>query len=291
MAAQKPVNAPPTRPVHPPPGAPKPAASHENGIVRVAAVGDVHCSPTCRGSLHAILEQVAASADVLAICGDLTNHGLPEEGRALVEELATLHGLPVVAVLGNHDYESNRVDELRKVITDAGIHVLDGDVVEIKGVGFVGAKGFGGGFDRGTLSAFGEPGTKRFVQEAIDEVHKLETALARTTAEKKIAVLHYAPIRTTVVGEAEEIFAFLGSGRLEEPLNRYQVTACVHGHAHRGAPEGRTKTGVPVYNVAIPVMRAAYPNRPPFRVLDVHVAPGVAVPPAPVEAPIESDVG
>jgi Icc-related predicted phosphoesterase len=266
----------------------------EGGVVRVAAIGDVHCSQACRGALQPILTQVAASADILALCGDLTNHGLPDEAHTLVHELSSLGSIPVVAVLGNHDYESNQVDELRKILMGAGVHLLDGDHVELKGVGFVGTKGFGGGFDRGTLSAFGEPGTKRFVQEAIDEVHKLESALARTAVDKKIAVLHYAPIRATVEGEPAEIFPYLGSGRLEEPLNRYQVTACVHGHAHKGAAEGRTKSGVPVYNVAIPVMRTAYPNRPPFRVLDVHVTPArddAAAQADPVEAPIESDVG
>lgn len=261
-----------------------------DGVVRVAAIGDVHCSPTCRGVLQAILAQVAESADVLALCGDLTNHGTPEEAHALVHELSAVGSLPVVAVLGNHDYEAGQVDEVRRIVTGAGVHLLDGSFVEIKGVGLVGAKGFAGGFERGTLSAFGEPAIKLFVQEAIDEVHKLETALARATTEKKIAVLHYAPIRATVEGEPPEIYPFLGSGRLEEPLNRYQVTACVHGHAHKGAPEGRTKAGIPVYNVAVPVMRAAFPNRPPFRVLDVHVAtPTRSTQPS--EAPVESDVG
>ena len=265
--------------------------SGDGDVVRVAAIGDVHCSPMSRGALQAMLAQVAASADVLALCGDLTNHGTPEEAHALVQELSAVGSLPVVAVLGNHDYEAGQVEEVRRIVTGAGIHLLDGDSVEIKGVALVGAKGFGGGFDRGTLSAFGEPAIKHFVQEAIDEVHKLETALARATSEKKIAVLHYAPIRATVEGEPPEIFPYLGSGRLEEPLNRYQVTACVHGHAHKGAPEGRTKAGVPVYNVAVPVMRTAYPNRPPFRVLDVHVAAAPARATQPVEAPVESDVG
>ncbi len=261
-----------------------------DGVVRVAAMGDVHCSPSCRGSLQAVLAQIAASADVLALCGDLTNHGTPEEAHALVQELAAVGQVPVVAVLGNHDYEAGQVDEVRRIVTGAGIHLLDGSLVELKGVALVGVKGFGGGFDRGTLSAFGEPAIKHFVQEAVEEVQKLESALARAKSEKKIAVLHYSPIRATVEGEPPEIFAFLGSGRLEEPLNRYQVTACVHGHAHKGAPEGRTKSGVPVYNVALPVMRSAYPNRPPFRLLDVHVATP-APSHQPVEAPVETDVG
>ncbi|HEX8524242.1 MAG TPA: metallophosphoesterase [Tepidisphaeraceae bacterium] len=264
--------------------------TRDDGIVRVAAIGDVHCAPASRGSLQSVLNQIAQTADVLVICGDLTNHGLPEEAHALVEEFSSLSSLPVLAVLGNHDYEAGQVDELRRIVSGAGIHLLDGDSFEHRGIGFVGVKGFCGGFDRGILSAFGEPAVKNFVQETIDEVHKLESALARTKAEKKIAILHYSPIRTTVEGEPEEIFPFLGSGRLEEPLNRYQVAAVVHGHAHRGAPEGKTKTGIPVYNVAVPVMRTAYPNRPPFRLLDVHVAPTNGKAAKPLEAPVESDI-
>jgi Icc-related predicted phosphoesterase len=263
----------------------------DDGIVRVAAMGDVHCSPAGRGSLQAVLAQVAASADVLALCGDLTNHGLPEEAHAFVQELSAVGSLPVVAVLGNHDYEAGQVDELRRIVTGAGVTLLDGDSVEIRGVALAGCKGFAGGFDRATLSAFGEPAIKHFVQEAIDEVHKLESALARAKADKKIAVLHYAPIRATVEGEPPEIFPFLGSGRLEEPLNRYRVAACVHGHAHRGAPEGKTREGIPVYNVAMPVMRAAYPNRPLFRLLDVHVSPAADQVQPLVEGPVETDVG
>jgi len=267
-------------------------AGGTDGVVRVAAMGDVHCSHACPGALQPVFGQIAKSAEVLALCGDLTNHGLPEEAEALVRELSAVGHLPVVAVLGNHDYDAGRVDEVRKILVAAGIHLLDGDSIEIKGVAFAGVKGFGGGFERGTLSAFGEPAIKRFVQEAVDEATKLEAALARTKAAKRIVVLHYAPIRATVEGEACEIFPFLGSGRLEEPIDRYQVTAAVHGHAHRGAPEGRTRAGVPVYNVAVPVMQAAYPNRPPFRVLDVHVsAPTNGQVHPTSEAPVESDVG
>jgi Icc-related predicted phosphoesterase len=262
-----------------------------DGVVRVAAIGDVHCTPNAAASLRPVLAQIAAAADVLALCGDLTNHGLPEEANALVHELSVVGQMPVVAVLGNHDFESDRVDELCRIFTGAGVTMLDGDSVELLGISLVGVKGFAGGFGRGTLSAFGEPAMKRFVQEAVDEMKKLESALARTKTEKRIVVMHYAPIRATVEGEAPEIFPFLGCGRLEEPLNRYEVTVCVHGHAHKGAPEGRTKTGVPVYNVAVPVMRAAYPNRPPFRVLDVHVATAELLQPATAEAPVETDVG
>ena len=156
-------------------------------------------------------------------------------------------------MLGNHDFESGREDEVRQILVDAGIIMLDGDAVEVAGIGFAGAKGFAGGFGRGTLGAWGERAVKAFVQEAVDEAMKLESALARLRTESRIAVLHYAPIRATVENEPVEIFPFLGCGRLEEPLNRYPVTAVVHGHAHNGSPEGRTAAGVPVYNVSLPL--------------------------------------
>jgi Icc-related predicted phosphoesterase len=266
--------------------APAPAA----GLVRVAAIGDVHCSPTEQGVLRPLLSQIGSSADILALCGDLTNHGLPDEAHALVRELSILGQMPVVAVLGNHDYESDHVDELCRIFSAAGVTMLDGSGVELFGLTLVGVKGFAGGFDRGTLSAFGEPAMKRFVQEAVDEMKRLESALARVKTEKRVVMMHYSPIRATVEGEPPEIFPFLGCGRFEEPLNRYQVTVCVHGHAHKGAPEGHTKTGVPVYNVALPVMRAAFPNRPPFRVLDIHVKE-LGVREQVDSTPVETDVG
>jgi Icc-related predicted phosphoesterase len=238
-------------------------------VIRLAAVADLHCAKTSRGSFRALFERVAEEADVLALCGDLTDYGLPEEAHVLVEEMAAAAKIPTVAVLGNHDYESGRQDEVREVFTRAGVILLDGDACEILGVGFAGVKGFAGGFGRGTLGAWGEHAVKQFVQEAIDEAMKLESALARLRTPQKIAVLHYAPIRATVEGEPPEIFPFLGCSRLEEPLNRYPATAVLHGHAHTGSPEGRTGGGVPVYNVALPLMRRTFPDRPPFRVIEL----------------------
>jgi Icc-related predicted phosphoesterase len=230
---------------------------------------------------------VAHSADLLVLCGDLTDHGLPEEARALAKELSGAVGAPIVAVLGNHDYESGHSEEVANILTGAGVTMLDGDAAEIRGIGFAGVKGFPGGFGRGTLSSFGEPAVKRFVQEALDEAMKLERALLQLRTPHRIAVLHYSPVRATVEGEPPEIFPYLGCSRLEEPLNRYQVTACVHGHAHHGAPEGRTATGVPVYNVALPLMRKCFPDRPAFRLLDI---PNGATPEAPGREPVASDV-
>ena len=132
---------------------------------------------------------------------------------------------------------------VRSILVDAGVHMLDGDAVELHGVGFAGVKGFAGGFGRGALGPWGEPSIKQFVQEALNEALKLESALARLKTKHRIAVLHYAPIRDTVEGEPVEILPWLGSSRLEEPLTRFEVSAVVHGHAHKGSPEGRTSDG------------------------------------------------
>src|SRR5439155_1997261 len=178
---------------------------------------------------------------------------------------------PTLAVLGNHDYHAGKQAEVEKILEGAGVKVLDGEDCVRCGIGFAGVKGFGGGFGRHTLEAWGEDTIKHFVYEAVEESLKLEKALARLQPEQKIAVLHYAPIQATVQGEPEPIHPFLGSSRLEEPLNRYAVMAVFHGHAHHGSPEGRTRDGVPVYNVALPVLRQAHPDQPPFRVLEVPV--------------------
>jgi Icc-related predicted phosphoesterase len=149
------------------------------------------------------------------------------------------------------------------------VHVLDGEAIEIAGVGFAGVKGFAGGFGRGTLGAWGEPGIKQFVQYALDEALKLESALARLRTPRRVAVLHYSPIRETVDGEPVEIYPYLGTSRLEGPLNRHPVNAVFHGHAHHGALEGRTSTGTPVFNVAMPLLMRSFPDKPPFRVFEL----------------------
>jgi Icc-related predicted phosphoesterase len=210
--------------------------------VRIAAMSDVHVSKTSHGTLAPILAQVADRADVLVLCGDLTDYGTAEEARVLVKELGALR-LPTVAVLGNHDYESGTPEAVADALRDVGVAVLDGDSHEVHGIGFAGVKGFCGGFGRGTLGSWGEPMVKTFVKEALDETLKLETALARLRTPQKVAVLHYSPVRDTVEGEPLEIFPFLGCGRHEEPLVRYKVAAAFHGHAHNGHPEGRLGHG------------------------------------------------
>src|SRR5919199_55318 len=240
--------------------------------VRVAAVADVHCTKTSQGVLQPLFAQMAETADVMVLGGDLVDYGLPEEAQVLAAELsvATKLKVPVVAVLGNHDYEAGQADVVKQTLCDAGITVLDGDAVELHGIGFAGVKGFCGGFGRRSLEPWGETMIKDFVRESLDETLKLESALARLRTEHRVAVLHYSPIRETVEGEPLEIFPFLGSSRLEEPINRYHVTMVFHGHAHHGSPEGKTSSGVPVYNVSMPLLRRTFPDRPPFRVFEIR---------------------
>ena len=249
--------------------------------LRIAAMGDLHVSKNSQGVFQPLFSQVSDEADVLLLCGDFTDYGLPEEARILARELTAAIKIPVIAVLGNHDYEGGKPQEIREILTGAGVTLLDGEATEMHGVGFAGVKGFAGGFGRGALGPWGEHAIKAFVQEAVDEALKLEAALARLRTTKRVALLHYSPVRETVEGEPPEIFAYLGSSRLEEPINRYRVSAVFHGHAHRGTPEGRTSTGIPVHNVAMPLLIRTNPNRPPFLIVEVPVEEAdAAVPPA-----------
>jgi Icc-related predicted phosphoesterase len=216
--------------------------------VRIAVVGDLHFDGR-QGSLREIFADANREADILALCGDLTTHGEPEQIDGFVRELEGVD-MPIVAVMGNHDHESGRADEMSAILQERGVHVLDGDNVVIDGVGFAGVKGFGGGFGRRTLGPFGEQVFKDFVQTAIDESLKLETALRKLDAPVRIALLHYAPIPETLQGEPEQIFPFLGTSRLLPPIETYTPDVVFHGHAHIGAPWGRTPSGIPVFNVA-----------------------------------------
>ena len=239
-------------------------------VVRIAAMGDTHCTRTSQGAFQPLFARIAESADILLIAGDLTDYGLPDEARVLAREVTALR-MPMAAVLGNHDLESGKADEVRQILTDAGIVVLDGDACELRGIGIAGVKGFGGGFGKRALGPWGETIIKQFVREAVDEALKLEAALARLRTTQLITLLHYSPIQKTVDGEPLEIYPFLGSSRLEEPIGRYPVSLVLHGHAHRGQLEGTTQTGVPVYNVAIPLLKRSFVDRLPFRIFEVPV--------------------
>lgn len=241
-----------------------------NNVVRIAAVADLHYGEGDRRRKRQILASAAEGCDVLVVCGDMTNFGLPEEAEQIAKDLQAVAHVPLVGVLGNHDYESGREREVRDVLEAAGMRILDGESVEIKGVGFAGVCGFGGGFGRWMLNAWGEPLIKQFVQASVDEALKLERALVKLGTATRVGLLHYSPIRQTVEGEVEEIFPWLGSSRLEEPLNRFGVAAVFHGHCHNGTPEGRTAKGIPVYNVTLDVMERIRPEQP-FRMVELEV--------------------
>ena len=217
-----------------------------------------------------MFESAAENADVLLLLGDLTKYGRPDEVELLIRELGDAVARPVLAVLGNHDFESAMENELTTALEEAGVTVLDGTTTTIGDVGFAGVKGFGGGFGRRALTPWGEPATKAFVQAGADEAMKLERALAELRTEIKIVLMHYSPIYATIQGEPEQIAPFLGSTRLEEPVDRFRADAVFHGHAHYGSPEGETKSGIPVYNVAMPLLEKHFPDRPPFRLLEVE---------------------
>ncbi|MBW3553104.1 MAG: metallophosphoesterase [Gemmatimonadetes bacterium] len=222
---------------------------------RVAAIGDLHFDPRSRGSLSELFDRVNREADILALVGDLTTHGRRDQMEAFIEELRVVD-VPVVTVLGNHDHEEDNAEELSGLLAEAGIVVLDGNAVEIEGVGFTGVKGFAGGFGRAALGPFGEPLIKQFVTAAVDESLKLERGLRELKTDHRIVLLHYAPIPDTLAGEPEQIYTFLGSSRLLQPIETLKPDVVFHGHAHHGTYRGETPSGIPVFNVALHVLQA-----------------------------------
>ena len=243
----------------------------ETKVTRIAAVADIHVKENDKGKWSSCFKEASAQADILLICGDLTDTGDEVEAQVLAEELKSCT-VPVVGVLGNHDYEKGRHKLIRQIVQNENVHILNGESIVVNGIGFAGVKGFGGGFDGNMLSMFGEGAMKAFVQEAVDEALHLDRALARLDSDhpniKKIAILHYSPIKATVVGEPEAIFPFLGCSRLAEPLSRRGVVAAFHGHAHVGTLEGEAAGGVKVFNVAKPILsKAGY--KTPFFIFEV----------------------
>lgn len=229
----------------------------DNNSTKIAAVGDIHVKETDRGKWTECFKAISEKADILLICGDLTDTGKPEEAAVLYEELHACR-IPVVSVLGNHDYDHGKQEEIKEILQSDDFHLLDGDSIVINDIGFAGVKGFGGGFDNFMLSMFGEKMIKKFVQESVDESLKLDKALMRLDSLRevtaKIVLLHYSPIKATVIGEPEQIYPFLGSSRLADPINRRNVDVVFHGHAHVGTFEGQTSKGVKVMNVAKPLL-------------------------------------
>jgi Icc-related predicted phosphoesterase len=230
-------------------------------VIRVAAVGDVHVGIDSAGRLAPRLAGLADHADVFLLAGDLTHRGRPEEAKVLAEELRGVR-VPTIAVLGNHDYHSDEQDKVTEVLEQAGIRVLEGDavVLEVGGrrVGIAGSKGFGGGFAGASASDFGEPEMKAFVGHTKALAGRLERALGGLHTDRRIVLLHYSPVAETLAGEPREIHAFLGSYLLAEAVDRVGADLVLHGHAHRGSRDGTTPGGVPVRNVAAPVIGRAY---------------------------------
>ena len=238
--------------------------------VRVAAFGDPHAGVDTAGFLRPALADVAGHADVLLVAGDLTRHGEPDEAAVLADEVCGL-GVPVVAVLGNHDHEGDQEDKVRAVVEDAGVVVLEGEstVLDVRGtrVGIAGAKGFGGGFRGACGTEFGEREMKAFVGHTRAIAERLGDALEALDADVRIVLLHFSPVPETLVGERLEIYPFLGSHLLADAVDRSGADLVLHGHAHGGTEKGTTPGGVPVRNVSQPVIGAAY---------RVYTVPGLA---------------
>jgi Icc-related predicted phosphoesterase len=230
-------------------------------MIRVAAVGDLHFGPDSANTLRPHLGGLEQEADVFLLAGDLTRHGDPAEIEVLARELRGLP-VPTFAVLGNHDYHLGREQELTDILEDAGIRVLEGEgeVVGVNGssVGVAGTKGFGGGFAGACGSDFGEPVMKAFIAHTKETSERLEKALSGLQADVRVALLHYAPVKETLIGEPPEIYPFLGSYLLAEAIDRAGADLVLHGHAHRGVEKGATPGGIHVRNVAVPVIKHSY---------------------------------
>jgi Icc-related predicted phosphoesterase len=231
-------------------------------VIRIAATGDVHFGEESAGTLRPCLEHVDRDADVLLLAGDLTKSGDPAQAEVLAKELVGLP-VPIVTVLGNHDYHSDRQDEVRAVLERAGVTVLEGEhvVLTLDGadVGVAGGKGFGGGFTGSSGTEFGEPQMKAFIRHSMSLAEDLERALGRLEGvDMLVALTHYSPVRETLQGEPAEIFPFLGTYLLAEAIDRARADLALHGHAHHGAEKGLTPGGVNVRNVAMPVLRRPY---------------------------------
>ena len=238
-----------------------------NAPLKLAAIGDLHVTDGSEKRYRDLFAEISREANILALCGDLTNFGKVSEAEILAEDLQACT-IPAVGVLGNHDYECGCQEEVVRILQQAGVTMLDEQAVVVEGIGFAGVKGFIGGFGRNELGAFGETAIKHFVDESRNEARKLENALRTLRTDKAVAVLHYSPVAETVQGEPAEIMPFLGSSRLAAAIDRFDnVVTAVHGHAHRGSYSGATPGGVPVYNCAQFVVQEQFGR--PYALLDL----------------------
>ena len=230
-------------------------------MIRIAAIGDVHFAEDSRGRLAPYWSRLAGQADVFVLVGDLTNIGTPAQAAALAEELQAVR-IPMVAVLGNHDYHAEDPDVVRRALEQIGVIVLEGTAVTLKigerTLGIAGVKGFGGGFPGACGHDFGEPEMKAFMRATERSAAALERALTSLTTDVRVALTHYSPVKDTLAGERLEIYPFLGAFQLAEAIDRGGAQLAIHGHAHHGAERGVTPRGVPVRNVAMPLLRRPY---------------------------------
>lgn len=223
--------------------------------IKIAALGDMHFHGDFKRMYRNLFLEISEKADVFLLCGDLTNLGIPEEAENLARDLAAC-SVPVLAVLGNHDYHSGRAQEVKRILaSSARVIFLEDQRYIAADTGFVGVKGFGGGFGSQMIVSFGESQTKNFVSEAIEESLKLESFLKDLNTRNKIVVMHYAPIVQTILGESPEIYPFMGCSRFSEVAERFGVTAIFHGHSHKGQAEGKTPDGIMVYNCCQDILR------------------------------------
>jgi Icc-related predicted phosphoesterase len=230
-----------------------------------ASMGDLHMREEDANLFRDVFQKISKESRALVLCGDLTDAGTTRQAEIFVDELRAC-SVPIVAVLGNHDYESGEVEHVKAILISAGVHLLDGQSCQIDGTAFIGVKGFAGGFGPRMLSSFGEPATKTFVAEAVSEAMRLENALRTVSSDRAVVVLHYSPVEETAEGEPLEIYPFLGCSRLAETIDRFKISAVVHGHCHRGKFEGRTPRGVPVYNVSVSVQK---PSGEPYALITI----------------------
>lgn len=230
-------------------------------MIRIAAVADLHAGPPSRGALAPLYQNLSHDADLLLLGGDLTREGDPTDAEIVVGELAGA-GIPIVAVLGNHDYELGQTEAVSAVLRDAGMHVLDRSQATLdvagKRVAIAGTKGFGGGYGAALADDFGEPEMKAWIRHAEAEAETLEGLVSSLVGDIRLVLLHYSPVIDTLAGERLELYPFCGNSLLAAAIDRAGADLVIHGHAHHGSPAGATPGGVPVRNVAQPVIRKPY---------------------------------